>query len=69
MVAQEKASAAQMREQDSVDGASLRMQERLGDDRRREEALSGWKKIEEQNRQLGGMTPGQAMAAARRRRG
>lgn len=69
MVAQEKASAAQMRAQDAVDGASLRMQERLGDDRRREEALSGWKKIEEQNRQLGGMTPGQAMAAARRRRG
>ena len=69
MVSAEKAAARAIREQDAVDGAALRTEERLRDDRFRSEALAGWKKIDEQNRQLGGMTPGQAMAAARRRRG
>ena len=32
------------------------------------EALAGWNRIEERNRELGGMTPGEADAAARRRR-
>ena len=69
MVNAEKAAAKAMRAQSSVDGAAIRMDMRRQDDERRNEALANWRKIDEQNRQLGGMTPGEAMAAARRRRG
>ena len=33
-----------------------------------QEALAGWNKIKERNTQLGDLTPGQAVAAARRMR-
>ena len=37
------------------------------EENRAREALAGWHRINEQNEQLRGMTPGQAAAAARRR--
>ena len=61
--------AKDARAQDAVDGAALRQAERDADDSRRSEALADWRKTDEQNRLLMGMAPGQAAAAARRRRG
>ena len=65
MSEQREADLAARRQQTDESAAAIAAIHAEGE-RRRQSALDGWRQIERQNRELGGMTPGEASARARR---